>query len=181
MNYPYRVSDLLPRKGTETNGVEKLFDEFGFFRSFRPLTPKGDGLPRKGTETFFGIIKAGFALGITTRTVQHWEAGESIPNLEPVQTFRLCKLLQCSAEDLARYFSSEDFTQDKESPLAELRKKVGLTQAKLAEALDVRQGTISDWEGGLAIPHLTPSKLKQMMETLECTLDELIEACEQVP
>lgn len=121
------------------------------------------------------------ALGITTRAVQHWEVGDRAPNLEPLQTFRLCKILQCSIEDLARYFSSEELKEDSESPLEGLRKRVGLTQTKLAAVLDVRQGTISDWERGLAIPHLTPSKLKRMMEALECTLDELIEACEHVP
>lgn len=60
-----------------------------------------------------------------------------------------------------------------------LRKRAKLTQRKLAEALDVRQGTISDWERGLAVPHLKPSKLKRMMEELNCTLDELIEAYER--
>lgn len=60
-----------------------------------------------------------------------------------------------------------------------LRKRAQLTQRKLAEALDVRQGTISDWERGLAIPHLRPSQLKMMMVQLKCTLDELIEAYEK--
>lgn len=61
----------------------------------------------------------------------------------------------------------------------DLRKRAKLTQRKLAEALDTRQGTISDWERGIAVPHLKPSKLKLMMEVLDCTLDELIEAYEQ--
>ncbi|PZO33969.1 MAG: XRE family transcriptional regulator [Shackletoniella antarctica] len=63
----------------------------------------------------------------------------------------------------------------------DLRKRAKLTQRKLAEALDVRQGTISDWERGLAVPHLPPSKLKRMMEELDCTIDELIEAYEPEP
>lgn len=60
-----------------------------------------------------------------------------------------------------------------------LRKRAKLTQRKLAEALDIRQGTVSDWERGLAIPHLRPSQLKRMMEELGCTIDELIEAYER--
>jgi DNA-binding XRE family transcriptional regulator len=61
----------------------------------------------------------------------------------------------------------------------DLRKRANLTQRKLAEALDIRQGTISDWERGLAIPHLRPSQLKRMMEELNCTLDDIIEAYEK--
>ncbi len=67
--------------------------------------------------------------------------------------------------------------EDRITPV-DLRKRAKLTQRKLAEALDVRQGTISDWERGLAIPHLRPSQLKRLMETLQCSLDELIEAYE---
>lgn len=61
----------------------------------------------------------------------------------------------------------------------DLRKRANLTQRKLAQALDVRQGTISDWERGLAIPRLKPSQVKVMLKELKCTLDELIEAYEQ--
>lgn len=61
----------------------------------------------------------------------------------------------------------------------DLRKRANLTQRKLAEALDVRQGTISDWERGLAIPHLRPSQTKTMLERLGCTIEELIEAYER--
>jgi len=66
---------------------------------------------------------------------------------------------------------------DRVTPV-DLRKRAKLTQRKLAEALDVRQGTISDWERGLAIPHLRPSQLKRLMEVLQCSLDDLIEAYE---
>lgn len=67
--------------------------------------------------------------------------------------------------------------EDRITPVT-LRKRAKLTQRKLAEALDVRQGTISDWERGLAIPHLRPSQIKVMMQQLKCSLDELIEAYE---
>lgn len=70
-----------------------------------------------------------------------------------------------------------DQQEDRITPVS-LRKRAKLTQRKLAEALDVRQGTISDWERGLAIPHLRPSQIKVMMVQLKCSLDELIEAYE---
>ena len=68
--------------------------------------------------------------------------------------------------------------KDRITPV-DLRKRAKLTQRKLAEALDVRQGTISDWERGLAVPRLKPSQVKAMLEELQCSLDELIEAYEQ--
>ena len=67
--------------------------------------------------------------------------------------------------------------EDRITPVT-LRKRAKLTQRKLAEALDVRQGTISDWERGLAIPHLRPSQVKVMLELFKCSIDELIEAYE---
>lgn len=70
-----------------------------------------------------------------------------------------------------------DQQEDRITPVT-LRKRAELTQRKLAEALDVRQGTISDWERGLAVPHLRPSQVKVMLQLLKCSLDELIEAYE---
>jgi len=60
-----------------------------------------------------------------------------------------------------------------------LRKRIpGLTQRKVATALDVRESTVSEWERGITKPHLLPSQLKKMMEVYQCPLDELIEAFE---
>lgn len=50
------------------------------------------------------------AIGVTARTVQRWEGGEKIPVLTPLQTWRLCVALKCSAEDLARDFYPEEFS-----------------------------------------------------------------------
>jgi transcriptional regulator with XRE-family HTH domain len=49
------------------------------------------------------------AVGVTSRTVQSWELGENIPRLDPLQVWRLCQILQCTAEDLARDFFPEAF------------------------------------------------------------------------
>lgn len=71
-------------------------------------------------------------------------------------------------------------TQDKDqlTPMT-LRKRVkGLTQRKVAQALDIREATVSEWERGISTPRLPLSKVRVMMAIYECTLDELIEAFE---
>jgi transcriptional regulator with XRE-family HTH domain len=70
-----------------------------------------------------------------------------------------------------------DKEEDQLNPV-KLRQRVGLTQRQVAQALDVRQSTVSDWERGISVPNLPPSKVKLMLEIYQCTLDELIEAFE---
>lgn len=41
------------------------------------------------------------ALGITVQTVSNWENGVRTPKLTPKETLNLCKILQCSLEELA--------------------------------------------------------------------------------
>ena len=62
----------------------------------------------------------------------------------------------------------------------DLRKRVGLTQRQVAVALDKKVATISDWERRITKPRLTFSETKKMMEVFGCTLDELIEAYEEL-
>jgi transcriptional regulator with XRE-family HTH domain len=71
---------------------------------------------------------------------------------------------------------TENETTEKLTPMS-LRKRVGLTQRKVAEALDIRVQTVSSWERG-GIPNLSPSKMKRLCELFECTIDDLIEAYE---
>ncbi|MEM6837672.1 MAG: helix-turn-helix transcriptional regulator [Cyanobacteria bacterium P01_C01_bin.120] len=52
------------------------------------------------------------AVGVTSRTVQSWELGEYIPTLNPLQMMRLCHLLKCSVDELARDFFPEEFESD---------------------------------------------------------------------
>ncbi len=59
-----------------------------------------------------------------------------------------------------------------------LRKRAGLTQRQVAQALDIQTQTVGSWEKG-GIPHLPPSKVKKLCEVFNCTLDELIEAYER--
>ena len=49
-------------------------------------------------------------IGVAPRTVQSWELGEYTPTLNALQYWRLCVLLKCSAEDLARDFFPDEFS-----------------------------------------------------------------------
>ncbi len=48
--------------------------------------------------------QVGDALGITSRTVQSWELGENVPRLTLDKTLSLCRVLNCSLEELVEYF-----------------------------------------------------------------------------
>ncbi|MGQ4647439.1 helix-turn-helix domain-containing protein [Lyngbya aestuarii] len=60
--------------------------------------------------------------------------------------------------------------------LAKLRKRVGLTQRKLADALGITIKTVSAWERGVVEPRLTFTETQRLMEVLHCTFEELLEA-----
>lgn len=60
--------------------------------------------------------------------------------------------------------------------LKQLRERAGLTQRQLAEALGVTVTTISSWERGVKRPSLSFAQVQQVIETLNCTLAELVEA-----
>lgn len=55
--------------------------------------------------------------------------------------------------------------------LAERRKAAGLTQEVVAKRLDVDQGSISNWERGIYIPHR--KYRKKLARLYGCTVDEL--------
>lgn len=59
-----------------------------------------------------------------------------------------------------------------------LRKRTGLTQRQVAQALDVRESTVSEWERGISVPHLPLRKVRRMLKIYQCDLDELVEAFE---
>ena len=52
------------------------------------------------------------------------------------------------------------------------RKKAGLSQADVADALGVAPAAVSQWETGKTMPD--PRKLPKIAETLSCTVDELL-------
>lgn len=45
--------------------------------------------------------QVGEALGKTDQTVSNWENGIRVPRLTPPETLKLCKVLNCSLEELA--------------------------------------------------------------------------------
>ena len=60
-----------------------------------------------------------------------------------------------------------------------LRKRANKTQRQVAEAIGKKVATISDWERGKTRPQVGFSEVKRLMEVLDCSLDELIEAFER--
>lgn len=53
-----------------------------------------------------------------------------------------------------------------------IRKKAGLTQTELAEALNVGQSAVAAWETGQALPQA--DKLVKIAKVLHCTVDDLL-------
>ena len=54
-----------------------------------------------------------------------------------------------------------------------LRERAGITQATLADAMNVTQSCISMWETGEATPQ--SDKLPKLAEVLGCRIDDLFE------
>ncbi|WNZ22741.1 helix-turn-helix transcriptional regulator [Leptolyngbya sp. NK1-12] len=67
-------------------------------------------------------------------------------------------------------------TGDEKITLAKLRQRAGMTQRQLADKLGVTVGTVSDWERNVKEPRPSFLQVKILIETLNCTLDELVEA-----
>ncbi len=57
--------------------------------------------------------------------------------------------------------------------LMRLRKRLGLTQKQIADAVDVTDQTVSNWKAGRFEPRLTISQVQALCRVLQCTLDEL--------
>ncbi|MEQ8537585.1 MAG: helix-turn-helix transcriptional regulator [Coleofasciculus sp. D1-CHI-01] len=59
--------------------------------------------------------------------------------------------------------------------LMQLRKRLGLTQKQVADAVGVTDQTVSNWEAGRHIPKLYPAQMKMLCDLLNLTLEELAE------
>lgn len=57
--------------------------------------------------------------------------------------------------------------------IAEQRRARGLTQAKLAEMIDLEQEAVSRWERGTRVPTL--HRLQQLSDALDCSVDQLLQ------
>jgi transcriptional regulator with XRE-family HTH domain len=51
-------------------------------------------------------------VGVNSRTVQYWENDGRSPKLTLSQVVKLCQILQCSVEQLARDFQPEEFEEN---------------------------------------------------------------------
>lgn len=67
-------------------------------------------------------------------------------------------------------------TGDNQLTLKKLRERAGLTQRQLADALGVTVTTVSSWERGVKKPSLSFAQVQKVINTLSCTLEELVEA-----
>lgn len=61
--------------------------------------------------------------------------------------------------------------------IVKLRRKQGLSQAQLAEKLNITQGAVSQWEMGLSKPK--SEILPKLAKVLDCTIDELFKKDEE--
>lgn len=61
--------------------------------------------------------------------------------------------------------------RDSVNGIAEMRKKAGMKQQDLADALHIDRSTVSKWETGEAFP--TGNKLPQVAKALKCEIGEL--------
>ncbi|MCL1474414.1 helix-turn-helix transcriptional regulator [Argonema antarcticum] len=59
------------------------------------------------------------------------------------------------------------------SKLVQLRKKVGLSQKDLAEAVGVTEDTIANWENGRRQPRLYLSQFKKLCQALQIEVEEV--------
>jgi transcriptional regulator with XRE-family HTH domain len=59
---------------------------------------------------------------------------------------------------------------------AYLRKRAGLTQRQISILMDVTVSTVSQWETGGQRPRLFPEQFQKLLQVLNCTLEELVEA-----
>lgn len=68
---------------------------------------------------------------------------------------------------------SDEAPKQQESPLKQLRQRVGLTQAELARRIGVSDRAVRAWEKGEYPPTLTVPQVRALCRELEITFDEL--------
>lgn len=67
-----------------------------------------------------------------------------------------------------------------EQSFVKIRKKAGLTQRQVAEAIGVTVTTVSSWETGTKEPRLDFIQTRSLMELFHCSIDDLAEALESM-
>jgi len=118
------------------------------------------------------------ALGVSETTIRNWERGRAIPQLTISQTKILCRMLQCSLDEIPDSFGPLEGSEQ-ESPLKMLRQQAGLTQAELARQLSnagikpISERMIQDWEDGRQQPELSIPQCRVLCQALGVSIDEL--------
>ena len=59
--------------------------------------------------------------------------------------------------------------------LRERRESLGLTRIQVAEACNVVQSTVINWETDRHVPKLYPAQMKALCDLLNFTLEDLVE------
>jgi transcriptional regulator with XRE-family HTH domain len=136
--------------------------------------------------------------GVSNVTVQNWEKETSKAH-HLVHLVLLCHLLSCTPRDLVSYLPpssprsnltknlehirqqmrQEEHSDLDNSPppvtrLAELRESKGFTQSQIAEALDVSEHTIQNWERGRTSSWQFVQFIK-LCDILYCAPEELVD------
>lgn len=62
---------------------------------------KGSSIMRLREKTGKTQRQIADAVGVTVQTVSNWETGRRQPTLTPIQTLKLCNVLECTLEELA--------------------------------------------------------------------------------
>jgi len=65
--------------------------------------------------------------------------------------------------------------------LMKLRNRAGLTRRQVAAELEVTEKTIYVWETSPNPPRLTVAQVQRLIEILNCSIEELVEATENRP
>jgi DNA-binding XRE family transcriptional regulator len=68
---------------------------------------------------------------------------------------------------------SDEALNRPESPLKQMRQRVGLTQVELARLIGVSDRAVRAWEKGEYLPTLTISQIRALCRELQITFDEL--------
>ena len=69
--------------------------------------------------------------------------------------------------------------EGKRITFAYLRERAGLTQRQISIAMDITVTSVSQWETGARRPRLFPDQTQKLLQVLNCTLEELVEAFKQ--
>lgn len=62
---------------------------------------------------------------------------------------------------------------NEKSVFVQLRRELNLTQKAVAEALQISEQTVRNWENGRTVPQLTIPQVKRLCELLHRSLNEI--------